>query len=293
MFLRKAAFLLLIILSHFSSAQRKKKNDTVYVYEKVIVYDTIFLEKPIKARFDDIIFPTLAITDKIIPQNPKLKRARISSRKSIPKTTFHYGTEAGIGFKNSIWTQKLSGDNQQFGENVGVWAAKDIIDTPLSVMLNFNVYHWNSTFDLNANEDVTSLKGYHYTENSELLLFQRFNNRHFEYALHAKLFYEWKSIYPYAGVSINKNTYKMQFLIPEADGGSHSEDFRTRQINLGFSFGVQYRILKKVLLTADYQQYKLKNISLKNSSFDFDVFNTNNTFAERKINLGVSYMISR
>lgn len=290
MFLRKAAFLLFIILSHFSSAQRKKKNDTIYVYEKVIVYDTIYLEKPIKARFNDIIFPTLAITDKIIPQNPKLKRTRISSRRSIPKATFHYGAEAGIGFKNSTWTQKLSRDSQQFGENIGVWAAKDIIDTPLSVMLNFNIYHWNSTFDLDANTEITLLNGYHFTEDHEPLLFQRFNDRHFEYVLHAKLFYEWKNIRPYAGVSVNRNTYKMQFVVPE---NNSVDDFKTYKVNLGFSFGLQYRILKKILLTADYQQYKLKNISLKNSSLDFDVFNTNNTFAERKINLGVSYMISR
>lgn len=37
---------------------------------------------------------------------------------------------------------------------------------------------------------------------------------------------------------------------------------------------------------------KIRNISLKNPAFNFDIFKTNNTFAERKINLGISYTIS-
>jgi hypothetical protein len=35
----------------------------------------------------------------------------------------------------------------------------------------------------------------------------------------------------------------------------------------------------------------MRNISLKNSSFNFDIFKTNNTFAERKINRKISYPI--
>lgn len=38
--------------------------------------------------------------------------------------------------------------------------------------------------------------------------------------------------------------------------------------------------------------YKMKNVSLKNSAYNFEIFKTNNTFAERKINLGISYVIS-
>lgn len=50
--------------------------------------------------------------------------------------------------------------------------------------------------------------------------------------------------------------------------------------------------MPKFLLSLEYQEYKIRNISLKNSSFNFDIFKTNNTFAERKINLGISYTIS-
>lgn len=288
MFLRKAAFFILIILSQFSQAQRKKKTDTVYVYEKVIVYDTIYLEKPLLIKFRDIAFPALAIADKkIIQFNPKIRKTR--TQKYIRRATFHYGAEAGMGLKSNSWSKEFS-DKLQWGETIGIWAEKNITDTRLSFMMAFNLYHWNSSLDLDANKDNSSFNGYYFTEDNEPLVFQRFNNRHFEYALHMKLFYEWKNIRPYAGISMNRNTYKMQFLVPE---NNTWDDFKTHKVNLGFSFGLQYRFLKKIILTADYQHYKIKNVSLKNSSFDFDIFKTNNTFAERKINLGVSYMFSR
>lgn len=85
----------------------------------------------------------------------------------------------------------------------------------------------------------------------------------------------------------------MQFLVPENKVLNKLDDFKSSNFNLGFSLGLQYRILPRILITADYQQYSLNNLSLKNSSFDFDIFKTNNTFAERKLNLGISYVISK
>lgn len=125
------------------------------------------------------------------------------------------------------------------------------------------------------------------------MLFQKFNNKHFEYALQLKVFYEWKNIRPFVGFLVNRNIYKMQFLVPENNVLNKLDDFKTTRNNYGFSFGVQYRLLKRFLLSLDYQQYQMKNVSLKNSSFDFDIFKTNNTFAERKINFGISYIISK
>jgi len=107
-----------------------------------------------------------------------------------------------------------------------------------------------------------------------------------------KLVYEWKNIRPFAGVLVNRNTYKMQFLVPENNVLNKLDDFKSKQTNIGFSFGIQYRLFRKLLLSLEYQQYKMKNISLKNSTFDFDIFKTNNTFAERKVNFGISYVIS-
>ncbi|MCJ7935073.1 MAG: hypothetical protein MUW56_15985 [Chryseobacterium sp.] len=84
----------------------------------------------------------------------------------------------------------------------------------------------------------------------------------------------------------------MQFLVPDNNVLNTLDDFTSGQINFGFSLGLQYQLLRKVSLYLEYQEYKMNNIPLKNSSYNFDIFKTNNTFAERKINLGISYTIS-
>ncbi|MBK1897489.1 hypothetical protein [Chryseobacterium paridis] len=295
MFLKKVLFLFSIIVLHFSQAQ-KKKIDTVYVYEKVIVHDTIYLEKPIKLKLNGISIPSLNLVETEIKD---INRANIVDNKTEPSkqsllpTNFQYGITFGIGLKNSSWAKELSNKKQQFGENIGAWISKSIITPRLSLMLSANVYYWNSTFDLDANKEDTYLNGFYFTEDLQPLLFQRFNNKHFEYALQLQLFYEWKNIRPFIGFLANRNVYKMQFLVPENNVLDKLDDFKTSKNNYGFTFGVQYRLMKRFLLSLDYQWYQMKNISLKNSSFDFDIFKTNNTFAERKINLGLSYIISK
>lgn len=295
MFLKKLFFLFSIILWPFLQAQ-KKKTDTVYVYEKVIVYDTIYLEKSIKSKLNDISLPQLSILEKeikkISKENPTNNSIDQKKQEQL-NTHFQYGVEMGIGLKNSQWARELSNNKQQFGENLGAWVSKSIITPRLSLMLSANVYYWNSTFDLDGNKEDTYLNGFYFTEDHQPLLFQKFNNKHFEYVLQLKVFYEWKNIRPFVGFIVNRNIYKMQFLVPENNVLDKLDDFKTTQNNYGFSFGVQYRLLKRFLLSLEYQQYQMKNVSLKNSSFDFDIFKTNNTFAERKINLGISYIISK
>lgn len=296
MLLKKIFFLFSVIIINFSLAQKKKKVDTVYVYEKVIIYDTVYIDKPLQLKSRNLVIlpltiPETAIKDIYNEELDKQKSSKIIKRKIF--NTFQYGIEAGIGFKSSVLAKEISGKKQQFGENIGIWGSKNFFSSPLSLMLSANVYHWNSSFDLDANKEDTYLNGFYFPADQQPLLFQRFNNKHFEYALQLKVAYEWKNIRPFAGILVNKNIYKMQFMVPENNVLSKLDDFKSQQTNIGFSFGLQYRILKHFLVFTEYQQYKMKNFSLKNSSFDFDIFKTNNTFVESKINFGISYMISK
>jgi hypothetical protein len=296
MFLKKIFFFFSLIVINFSFAQKKRKVDTVYVYEKVIVYDTVYLEKPLPLKSRNLVISPLKISEKEIKNIYQEDLDKQKIEKKIKRKVFNkfqYGVEAGIGFKDSDLTTVASQKKQQFGENLGIWISKNFFGSPLSLSLSANVYHWSSTFDLDANKEDTSLNGFYFTADQQPLLFQRFNNKHFEYALQLKIAYEWKNIRPFVGILANRNTYKMQFLVPENNVLNKLEDFKTNQTNLGFSLGLQYRLFNRFLLFAEYQRYKMKNFSLKNNSFDFDIFKTNNTFVENKINFGISYLISK
>ncbi|MFY7814446.1 MAG: hypothetical protein ACOVRK_04565 [Chryseobacterium taeanense] len=295
MILRKIFFLFFILFISFSNAQRRKKVDTVYVYENVVVYDTVYLMKPIKLKHNPLIFRLPEVEEKFFVRNiynEELEKQRAKNRIRKQKiNTLEYGIEAGIGLKYSDWTKAISKNHEQFGENLGIWISKNILPQT-SLLFSANIYHWNSSLDIDANKEDSVLNGFYFTEDHQPLLFQKFNNKHLDYTLQLKLMYDWKKLRPFAGVLVNQNTYKMQFLVPENSVLTKMEDFKSSQTCLGFSLGIQYRFFRKFLLSLEYQQYKMKNVSLKNSSFDFDIFQTNNTFVERKINFGISYSIS-
>lgn len=295
MFLRKIILLFSVIFITFAFAQRKK-TDTIYVYEKVIVYDTIYREKSISLKPADFKFSSLKIQEREIKaiNDQKIDNLELEEKiKKLKTKSFQYGIEVGIGLKKVSWAETLSGKNQQFGQNLGIWISKSIINPNFSLMLSANIYRWNSTFDLDANKEETYLDGFYFSKDNQPLLFQRFSNKHLEYVLELKAIYEWKNLRPFVGFLANKNSYKMQFLVPENNVLNKLDDFKSSQINFGFSLGLQYRIFDRFLIDVEYQHYKIKDLSLKNSSFDFDIFKTNNTFAERKISLGISYFFSK
>ncbi|SHE86595.1 hypothetical protein SAMN02787100_1010 [Chryseobacterium sp. OV279] len=53
-----------------------------------------------------------------------------------------------------------------------------------------------------------------------------------------------------------------------------------------------FLLFKIAFSNSTHWSVKIGNISVKKSAFNFDIFKTNNTFAERKINLEISYTIS-
>ncbi|SFN08204.1 hypothetical protein SAMN05421594_0886 [Chryseobacterium oleae] len=290
MAVKKLILIISFLILYPLNAQRKK-TDTLYVYEKVIVYDTIYLEKALKVEPVGIHSKHSVIIDPIAADNKYITITDTTNGIIIKTLKFDFGAEAGIGLKNSSWAKESSENPQQTGFNAGVWISRSVYKR-FSVMLSAHVYYWNSTFNLDANKAETWLDGYYFTEDKQPLLFQKFNDKHLEYALQLKLFYEWKKFRPFIGILANQNVYKMQFMVPENNVLNKLDDFKSKEINFGYSFGIQYRIMRKFLLSLEYQEYKMRNISLKNSTFNFDIFKTNNTFAERKINLGISYTIS-
>lgn len=288
MSVKKIVYIFFLIFLQIFNAQRKKA-DTIYVYEKVIVYDTIYLEKALKLQPRGISIRTFDIPSKeikeITPIKDEISRTAVYANKKI-----QLGVETGFGFKKSSWAKDEQKDTQT-GFNLGLWVSKPIFHN-FSLMLSAHIYQWNSTFDLDGNKEDTWLNGYYFSEDAQPLLFQQFNNKHIEYAMQVKLQYKWKNFRPFIGALINKNIYKMQFLVPDNMIMSKLDNFTSQQVNVGFSLGVQYHIIKKILLSLEYQEYKMRNVSLKNSSYNFDIFQSSNTFAERKINMGISYIIS-
>jgi len=109
MLLRKIILLFSVIFFTSAFAQRKK-TDTIYVYEKVIVYDTIYLEKAIKLKPANLMLSSLEIEEEEIKEiNRSNNQKKLEEQiKKLRTKSFQYGIQAGIGFKKASWAEMLS-----------------------------------------------------------------------------------------------------------------------------------------------------------------------------------------
>lgn len=106
MLLRKIILLFSVIFITSTFAQRKK-TDTIYVYEKVIVYDTVYLEKAIKLKPANLKFSSLEIEEEEIKEiNLNIDKEELEEQiKKLRTKRFQYGIQAGIGFKKASWAK--------------------------------------------------------------------------------------------------------------------------------------------------------------------------------------------
>ncbi|WP_449401254.1 hypothetical protein [Chryseobacterium wanjuense] len=97
------------------------------MYEKVIVYDTVYLIKPLKFKQNDLIFSELKVEETKFVRNvykEEIEKQRAINRARRQKIkTLEYGFEAGVGLKISDWGKDLS-DKPQFGGNIGFLSLK-------------------------------------------------------------------------------------------------------------------------------------------------------------------------
>ncbi len=293
MLIKNLCLLFFLLICSISFAQKKKKVDTVYVYEKVIVRDTVFLLKPLIVKQKSIISPTLSLPNLQIKNNPILPIKKPETKektKDFQSNSFQMGAQIGIGLKNNFGVEESPQKKLQFGENLGIWISKSLFNQPLQIILSANVYHWNSSFDMDANEEDTFLNGYYFSGETPLL-FQKFNNKHFEYVLETKLAYNWKNFRPFVGFLVNKSSYKMQFLVPENMVLSKLDDFKSNAFNFGFSFGINYHLSRKLSFGLMYQQIKIKIFSFKNETYQLDILKSKSNISEKKWGFGLDYVI--
>jgi len=137
-------------------AQKRKKVDTVYLYENVVVYDTVYLLKPIPIKPNELLLLKPKVEEKFVRNIYNEELEKQLTKKRIRKQRygiFEYGIEAGFGIKNSGWTRAISTERVQFGENVNIWVSRNIFSPQVFMMLSAGIYHWNSSFDLDANKE--------------------------------------------------------------------------------------------------------------------------------------------
>lgn len=294
--------ILFLVFSTFAFSQEKKV-DTIYVYEEIIVYDTIFIEKPL-VKIDKAIFTSENNKkDKLeLSQNGKkfqipvdtlvliIDKKRIDKDK---KQSWFFGGKLHLGLASNSLFKKVDAPNP-IGLGLGIWTRKELFGSDFSVGIGIDAMYWTSPFSFNASKKDSELNGYYFTQNNEPKLFQSIESKHFQLQIPIQFYYRINKFMPSIGGFVSTSSYKSQFLgssgrLPRTL--DETQTFRAEAFQIGYLTEVQYAISKQFSVAVHFSSGKANNLLFTNKQDKDQSFKTKNEFSENKFMLQLVYSL--
>ena len=290
MFKNKLLFLLMCT-GFLGFSQVKKEVDTIYIYEEVIVYDTIYIEKPLsRLKLEKVIvspikrgikpFLTVIQNNKkiVIPVDSLIMESR---RKSFPNN-WQFGAKITTGFNsNSLF--KEFGTQLEMSYGLGLYVKKTLFHPDFSLGIGIETSILTSSLNSNASNSDSFLNGYYFTDNGSPKLFDGFNNKGFQVQIPLQLYWKIYKFKPSIGILGNLTNYEATFIESSGDLPlilDSKQKFNTRTFYFGYLFQLEYTIYKKWSVGISYSYSQAKNLIFKsnNESFAVDKKIKQNTF---------------
>ncbi|OJX50960.1 MAG: hypothetical protein BGO88_07120 [Flavobacterium sp. 38-13] len=282
---------------------QEKKVDTIYVYEEVIVYDTVFIEKPI-IKIDKAIFTSENNKkDKLeLSQNGKKFQVPvdtlvlITDKKRIEKDrkqSWFFGGKLHLGLASNSLFRKVDAPTP-IGFGLGIWTRKELFNSDFSVGIGIDAFYWTSPFSFNASKKDSELNGYYFTKNNEPKLFQSLESKHFQLQIPVQLYYKINKFMPSIGGFVSTSNYKSQFL---GSSGSfprtldETQTFKAEALQIGYLAEVQYAISKQLSVAVHFSSGKANNLLFTNKDDKNQSFKTKNEFTENIFILQLVYKL--
>lgn len=289
-------FLLLAFLFSGLAFSQEKKVDTIYVYEEVIVHDTVFIEKPLnQVKFDKAIFIKSETDEKDkleVTQNGKKIQITVDStnlvlannKPNIRSKNWFFGGKLHFGTaNNSLFRQLKAPANMGLG--LGVWVKKKVFNPNFFVGIGIDAMYWMSPFVFDATENDSELNGYYFTENNEPKLFQSIENKHFQFQVPLQFYYTIKKFTPSIGVFASLSNYKATFLGSSGNLPLIFDEiqvFRAKSFQVGYLGELQYELSKHISIGINFSSGKSKNLIFINKENRSQNFKSQNTFTENR-----------
>lgn len=299
--LRNKVSILFLVLGNFAFSQSKKV-DTVYVYEEIIIRDTIFIEKPF-SKIDKAVFISeenkkdkLELTQNgVVIQIPVDTLVLITDKKRINKAktkSWFFGGKIHFGLADNSLFKKM-GAPKNTGLGLGLWTQKKLFDSDFSVGIGFDAFYWMSPFSSNTQQDG-ELNGYYFTEKDEPKLFQSIENKHFQLQVPIQLYYKIGKFRPSVGWFVSTSNYKTQFL-----GSSgvlplkfdQTQTFKTEALQIGYLAELQYEISEHISVGVHFDFGTFKNLVFNNIENKNESFKIENRFTETRGSLQLIYKL--
>lgn len=292
---------LFLAFTTFAFSQEKKV-DTIFVYEEIIIHDTIFIEKPV-VKIDKAVFTSESNKkDKLeLTQNGKKIQipidtlVLITNKKSFErqqKRSWFFGGKLHFGLASNSLFKKMDASNA-VGFGLGIWTRKELFNSNFSVGIGIDGFYWMSPFSFNASKKDSELNGYYFTD-SKPKLFQSIENKHLQLQIPFQLYYKINKFTPSIGGFLGASNYKSYFL---GSSGKlplildETQTFKAEALQIGYLAEVQYSISKHLSVALHFSSAKANNLVFTNRQDKNESFKTRQDFHENRFLLQLIYSL--
>lgn len=292
---------LFLVFSTFAFSQEKKV-DTIFVYEEIIIHDTIFIEKPV-IKIDKAVFTSESNKkDKLeLTQNGKKIQipvdtlVLITNKKSLEKEekqNWFFGGKLHLGLASNSLFKKMDASNA-IGFGLGIWTRKELFNSNFSVGIGVDAFYWASPFSFDALQKDSDLNGYYFT-NSKPKLFQSIENKHFQLQIPIQFYYKINKFIPSIGGFLSASNYKSYFLGSSKELPftlNETQTFKAEALQIGYLAEVQYSISKHLSIAVHFGFGKANNLVFTSKQDKNESFKTKNDFSENRFLLQLIYSL--
>jgi hypothetical protein len=284
----------------------QQKIDTIYVYEEVIVHDTVYIEKELnEIKIDKAILTKGKDDEKVnieVMQNGKKLKIKLDTIIGIDKKQigdfkknkswffggkFHFGSAENSFFKN------LKSSNN-IGIGLGIWTKKQLFDSNFSIGIGLDGFYWSSPFLFDASQNESVLNGYYFTDSKLPILFKGIDNKHFQVQIPLQFYYKFKRFSPSLGFFASISNYKSEFIVSSGKlplSLDETQIFEAQALQMGYLAELQYEVTKHMSVALNFSSGKSKNLIFTNRSDKSQVLKANNSFQENRFSLALIYRL--
>ncbi len=302
--LQNKIVLLFLLVINFMFSQQKV--DTVYVYEEIILHDTIYIEKKLdEIKIDNAVLTKEKNSDKLsieVIQNGKKIKIKLDTIIGIDKKQFgdfskkkswFFGGKFLFGIAENSFFKSLNASNN-FGIGLGTWTKKQLFNSKFSIGIGVDVFYWSSPFSFDASKNNSSLNGYYFTDIKQPILFKGIENKHFQFQVPLQIYYQYKKFIPSIGVFAGISNYKSEFVGSSGKlpiSLDETQVFEAQALQMGYLAELQYEISKHISIGLNFISGNSKNLIFINKNDKNQMFKTNNSFRENRFLIALVYKL--
>ncbi len=260
--MKKYLLFFILFISAFAYTQ---ENDTIYIYEEVIEYDTVFVKK------SGVVI------------NPADQRPGYRKRTFRPNTDFSFLLLGGV---KQISSFQADHAGYQRGAGIGVLLRRNVFTPEMSISLGMQFFMWPENHRIKSVPAQENTDGIYFNNLSKPAKFLYFSNEHNEINVPLNFYYTWKNFSPYFGFFLNYTTFKMHYEIESRTIPNQSYAFAANQYNFGYTTGILYQN-NRFGISLEYQHHEFLKMNFWNRSAGNINLKFKDGFQDHKFLLGI------